>query len=80
MEIEYELYYRFACKKFSHDHTAIPVELKWSKRFINEDAAYKELDGIVETKRAELMKEYQECLGPVKYVRGPNSKEPIGLA
>jgi hypothetical protein len=79
MDIEFELYYRFTCRKFSHDSTAIPIELKWSKRFLNEDAAYAELQSIVEAKRAELIKEYQECLGPVKYVRGPNSKNLIEL-
>ena len=79
MDIEFELYYRFTCRKFSHDSIAIPIELKWSKRFLNEDAAYAELHSIVEAKRAELIKEYQECLGPVKYVRGPISKDLIGL-
>jgi len=79
MDIEYELYYRFTCRKFCHDVTAIPIELKWSKRFINEDAAYAELESIVAAKRTELMKEYEECLGPVKYVRDPFSKDPIGL-
>lgn len=80
MDKEYELYYRFTCKKFCHDITAIPIELKWSKRFINEDAAYAELESIVETKKAELIKEYEECLGPVKYVRDPYSKDLNGLS
>ena len=77
MDIEFELYYRFTCKKFCHDTVAIPIEFKWSKRYMSEDAAYAELESIVEAKRAELMKEYQECLGPVKYVRGPHSKDLI---
>jgi len=77
MDIEFELYYRFTCRKFSHDTIAIPIELKWSKRFLSEDAAYLELEKIVQAKRVELIKEYQECLGPVKYVKGPNSKELI---
>ena len=75
MDLEFELYYRFTCRKFSHDNTAIPIELKWTKRFKCEDDAYAELHSIVEAKRAELIKEYQECLGPVKYVRSPNSTE-----
>ena len=80
MDTEYELYYRFTCRKFCHDHTAVPIELKWSQRFTHEDAANAELDRAVEAKRACLLKEYEECLGPVKYVRGPHSTLPFGFA
>jgi len=79
METEYELYYRFTCRKFCHDQTAIPIELKWTKRFLNEDAAHAELNSIADAKKLELLKEYEECIGPVKYVRNYISNNPIDI-
>jgi len=75
--MEFELYYRFTCRKHCTDPIAIPIELKWTKHFLNEDLAKAELEFISDARRIKLLTEYEECIGPVKYVRKPNSGELI---
>ena len=67
--MEYELYYRFTCRKFKTDRSAIPIEQKWQKHFACEDDANAELKSHMEAHRSKLIKEYEECLGPVLYVK-----------
>ena len=71
--MEYELYYRFTCRKLCTDRIAVPIEHKWTKHFLNEDAAKAELEMISEARRVKLLSEYEECIGAVKYVRTPSS-------
>lgn len=67
--MEFELYYRFTCRKLKTDRSAIPIEFKCQKHFENEDEASSELESILNAHKAKLLAEYEECIGPVKYVK-----------